>query len=59
MLVLRVAIVASEPGERTLVLLGLGDFFRGHLVSALDNHAIGSLLEREFCNDLGRVAHQC
>ena len=53
MLVLGVGTVASEPRERALVLLCLGDFFRGHLVSAFDNHAIGSLLECKFSNDLG------
>ena len=47
----------GKAGDGALLLLGLGDFLVAHHASALDNHAVGSPLQRKFGNDLGGVAH--
>ena len=59
MLVFHVATCACESRKSALVLLGYGYFIWGHLVSALDNHAVRSFLKRKLRDNLGGISHQC
>ena len=47
----------GKAGEGAAVLFRFGNLFGAHLALALDNYAVGGLLQGEFGDDLGGVSH--